>query len=461
MPTISYERFEAGLDRRIDKRVADANRLVVLTNAYVTTGRKLRKRPGLIKVAQLETGTKGLAAGPNQLQTFYSGAAPITHANVLFKANQVPSPTGSDLVSIPAALVFNGLVYAAAKYADGSVTHNYLDGTMPPTVTDPNCPNSESIVKAAQKIFGPDNDVVRYCKTDNPRDWTLANDAGFIASGLRADGDPEAQAVSLFRAQLAIMMIDSVQVWNADPNPAFITLQDNVPGVGTRFKKSPVRLATDTYFLAEQGYRSITVAVLNQNVEDVDVGTPIDELVQPTVGTGIDPRSVYSQLYGQFWSIIGNYAWVYSVSRIGKIAAWSRYEFRVSIDDACAFKGNLYLRSGDDVYRVERTAVTDDGLSIPVRIEMAFVDMKLPGVEKRVHGVDGVIRGSASLQFRYNSADEAFITSPVGISEDTMAGPIVPVEVSAVKIAPVVTHEAAEEFELELLTLYYDPLVAR
>lgn len=460
MATITYDRFENGLDLRVDKRTADANRLSVLDNCYVTTGRKLRGRPGLTKVAQLETGTKGLVAGPSTLHTFYSGTTPITHANTLFTANAIPSPGGADLVSVPAGLVFSGFVYAAGKYADGSVSHHYLDGTVPPVVTDANCPNSESIVKMAEKIFGPDDDIVRYCKTGDPRDWTTASDAGFIASGLQAEGDAEAQAVVQFKQQLGICMIDSVQIWNVDPDPTNITIAQNVFGIGTRFKRSPARLAGDTYFLSEQGYRSITVAVFNENLQDVDVGTPIDELVTPLIDTGIDPISVFSQKFGQFWSIEDNYAWVYSVSRTSKIAAWSRYLFRFDIDATCAFKGNLYLRSGDDVYRVDPLVTNDDGQTIPKTIEMSYVDMKAPGVEKLVTGVDAVLKGTAQLQFRYNPMNPALITAPVELSEDTLTGDRQPVEVCAVKLAAVITHDLDEVFELELLALHYDVLEA-
>lgn len=456
MATITYERWENGLDLRLDKRASDANRLPVLDNAYVTTGRKLRKRPGTTKIAQLEAGTKGLVAGANKLQTFYSGATPIVHANSLFQANQIPGATGTDLVSVPMGFVFNGFVYCSAKYADASVNHHYLDGVVPPRVVDVNCPNSISIVKASSKIFGPDDDVTRFCATGAARDWTLANDAGFLAHGLQAEGDPTGQAVAMFGAKLAILMIDSVQTWHLDPDPALIVLVDNVGGVGTRFKRTPVKVGLDTIFLAEQGFRSITLAVFNANAQDSDIGSPIDDLVRPTITDALDPRAVYLQSEGQLWEIVGNYAWVYTLSRNSKIFAWSRYTFPWAIDDACSFKGRVFLRTGDDVYVVDRTVYTDNGTRIPVRIEMAYLDMKQPGVDKQVQGCDAVLKGTAQLQFRYNSEDAQYISDPVTISEDTLPGQVTPVEIMAEKLAPVITHELDELFELERLCVFYN-----
>ena len=70
MPAITFDRFDGGLDVRQLASSADANRLRTLKNAYVTTGRTIRKRPGLRKVADLPTGCKGLFSGLDALWTF-------------------------------------------------------------------------------------------------------------------------------------------------------------------------------------------------------------------------------------------------------------------------------------------------------------------------------------------------------------------------------------------------------
>jgi hypothetical protein len=47
MPSIMFKDFQGGLDLRQGSTVADANRLRVLKNAYVTTGKSIKKRPAL------------------------------------------------------------------------------------------------------------------------------------------------------------------------------------------------------------------------------------------------------------------------------------------------------------------------------------------------------------------------------------------------------------------------------
>jgi hypothetical protein len=232
MPSITFDRFDAGLDVRKGASVSDANRLRTLRNAYVTTGRTIRKRPGLNFIATLEVGTSGLRAAGGKLNTFY-GSGSIVHFDARFVANKIPHPTSpSEAVTrIHFADVFNGYLYVAAQYANGDIRHHYIDSTAaltawaattayslgdirrpaidnglryevttagtsggseptwPTTVnatvadgsvvwtcrataiTDTNCPHSASVVKKSSKIFAVDDEVVRFCATSAPRDW--------------------------------------------------------------------------------------------------------------------------------------------------------------------------------------------------------------------------------------------------------------------------------------------------
>lgn len=89
---IEFRDFSLGEDLRKNVSVSDANRLRELKNAYVSTGKTLKKRPGTTLAATLESGTKGLFAGKGKLNTFYSQGT-LTHSNTLFKANKVPAVT--------------------------------------------------------------------------------------------------------------------------------------------------------------------------------------------------------------------------------------------------------------------------------------------------------------------------------------------------------------------------------
>lgn len=62
MPAITYKEWSGGLDRRLPLGVQDANRLWRLQNAYITSGKKIAKRPGLKLVSAAMSGSVGLVA---------------------------------------------------------------------------------------------------------------------------------------------------------------------------------------------------------------------------------------------------------------------------------------------------------------------------------------------------------------------------------------------------------------
>jgi hypothetical protein len=74
MPVITFDDFAGGLDVRPLQYMSRPNILRTLLNAYVTTGKTIKKRPCLQSVATLEAGTVGLKSFNGKLQTFYGQA---------------------------------------------------------------------------------------------------------------------------------------------------------------------------------------------------------------------------------------------------------------------------------------------------------------------------------------------------------------------------------------------------
>lgn len=202
MATITFNKFDLGIDLRKSAAVSDANRLREMKNAYVTTGLATAKRPGFTKVTTLEAGTKGLASALGKLHTFYGGTQEIVHADPLFQANRLvcAEETTDDesgetsyaavheaVTDVHYVDVFNGYLYVAAQHGD-FCRHHYLDGGEITQVTDANCPHTRAAVKTASKIFAisPDGATVRYSKTGDPVVWTETDDAGFLPTGRRS-----------------------------------------------------------------------------------------------------------------------------------------------------------------------------------------------------------------------------------------------------------------------------------
>lgn len=440
--------------------MSDANRLRVLNNCFVTTGKTIRKRPGLTLVQTLESGTVGLRAAGGKLNTFHATGT-VTHANTLFKANKIAHPTlgAMELAKIHFADVFNGYLYISAQYNNGDIRHHYIDGSSPTHIADTNCPNTASVVKKSSKIFSVKNDVVRFCKTSAPRDWTTAADAGFLGVGIQQSGATNPTALGEYGGNLVVFFKDSAQVWAVDPDPANMKFIQGMD-VGCPYPYGAANMAGDVFFASFDGIRSITMQSTTGNLIDVDVGSPIDSIVKPVFTPSAEVRAFYFRGGGQYWVMVGNTAWVYSFSRTSKISAWSSYTFPFAITDVTELDGDLYLRAGNSVYKLDDAAVTDAGVPFTVDIEFPFLDFKTPGVLKQVMGLDAVMAGSADLSIKFDARTPGFITPSVSVSGDTRPGEMTPVEVVSVGIAPVLTSSAEAAFELHAITFYFENLGA-
>lgn len=492
-----------------------------MRNAFVTTGLATEKRPGLTKVATLEPGTKGLFSAFGKLHTFY-GEGSITHANPLFQANKVMHPDGEQAVAdVPYADVFNAFIYAAVHYADGSIRHHYLDnpatltawaptaaltagmlrrpttanayryevttagttGSTEPawpttpgaTVTDgtavftcrgtevwdSNCPNTNGVLKAASKLFAIAGDVVRYSKTGDPRNWSEPNDAGFLPTGLNSRGDRNANALGLYQNNLVVLSRDGAQVWLVDPDPTAMKLDNVVENVGTSSPRSVANVSGDLYFLSDYGFRSITTLQYTNNLADVDVGSPIDALVRQAIKEpGVFPRATFFYGTGQYVCAVGNQVFIYSISRTAKIAAWSRYFFREEVQAFAELGQELYLRMGDDVFKLDPAAKTDDGTQYEVLIDLPYMDLKTPGQLKRIYGADVVVNGKCEFSVGYDVRDPDAYTTPVRVKGNTRPTGMLPVECCGTEFALRFRNYDAGEFRLDSVTLYYDILGA-
>lgn len=463
--SIAFERFDFGLDLRKGPSTSDANRLRVLKNGYTSEGRTIRKRPGLSHITTLESGTVGLFAGGGKLNTFYGGTGTITHANTLFNAHNIRHKTSAStpVSKMHFADMFNGYLYCSAEYEDGQITHHYLDGALPGAthIADANCPNTKSVAKISSKIWavGTNGDTVRFCKTNSPRDWTTSNDAGFLPVGIQQTGASNATALGYYGNKLVVFFADSSQIWTVDVDPLKNAFSQAID-LGSRLPYSHANMSGDVFFLSPAGVRTITRQDVTTNLIDADVGSPIDrELLN---GDYIDISNARAQYYrggGQYWLYNGNKAVVFTFSRTSGVNAWSVYEFPFTIDYMDELEADLYVRSGDDVYKFDRAARTDNGVIYPVEIELSYLDMKAPGILKQIIGMDAVTTGNCEISFRYDPRNTDLVTSPgVTISGDSRPGNVFPVEMLATNLAPVIRNNDDADFELHQIVLYFETL---
>lgn len=491
MPAITYKEFGGGLDRRLPISVQDANRLWVLKNAYITSGKKIAKRPGLRLVSNALAGSVGLTAISGGLQVFaQAGGTFVAPSGVgLLELDAYTLGGATELIGVHWADIFQGYPYVVAAHRTAAarpapppgqvvlpglavqdiVRHHYLDGGAT-IITDANCSHGASVTKAASRIFSIGDEVVRYCAAGDARDWTTASDAGFLAASLQQDTKGSPTAVGTFEDALVVCFSDGSQVWDVAVDPSANAIRRRMRGIGTIHPQSLATFYRDLVFASPFGVRSMSVQESVDRFDETDVGVPIDTLVQPAQALHED-SSIYPVFgawipqFGQYWLTydIGgaSRAFAYSFSRNSKLACWSQYDFPVVITGMATLGGKVYVRTVDSLYELDATWYEDSGTAIDVDVQMAFQDAKSPGVEKMFYGADYVFSGTATISYLYDPRDTGKETTPQTVTGDSRAGTLVPVEVSAAAIAPRFQHSADEAFTLDLASLYFHPLTVQ
>lgn len=471
MPAISYTDFSGGLDRRLPISVQEASKLWVLRNAYITLGKKIKKRPALRKIATGLTGSYGLKAISGRLKVFCDTGVTFTPPSQVDSISlDLPTwATGSSLSIVHYADIFQGFPFVVAQYANGVIAHHYVDGSTT-YITDSNNPRSISVTKAASRIFAISGETVRYCAVGKPRDWTTASDAGFLPVSLQQDTKSSCTAVGTFQDSLVVFFPENAQIWNVATDPSANAISKRNAGAGCTAPLSLSPFANDLMFLSPYGFRSMTVQAVTSRIDDADVGVPIDKLVQAdldAIAALTGANQIFGEWihqFGQYWAVfdMGTYSkiWAYTYSKSSKLACWSEYVLPVRIMAVTTLNGKVYLRTTDALYEASESVFTDDGALINVEVQMAFQDAKSPGIAKQIWGGDYVFQGTPNVSFKYDPRDLGKESIPQSINGDTRPRDMCPVEIVAPAIAPVFRHSLDEDFELDAVTLFFNVLGA-
>lgn len=158
MSYVTIEDFRGGLDRRRKRIVGQPGTLWECVNGVITRGGEVDKRRKFVPRFNLPEGTFGMESAAGNLYVFGSVSPPAMPSGVTYQ--RLEHPDGVAMSDMLDTEVFDGKIYAIAKFADESI-HHYYDG---------------------ERVADWDNGIVRAAMTDT---------AG-IAEHLRAliDADP-------------------------------------------------------------------------------------------------------------------------------------------------------------------------------------------------------------------------------------------------------------------------------
>ena len=362
---------------------------------------------------------------------------------------EIDISAGVTVAHIHFADVFKGYVYVSVEYSNGVTLHHYLDGSSPTRITDANCPNTKGVVKMEDKIWAINGDVVSFSATSAPRDWTTSQDAGNLAVGLKQKGSENALALGQYKEKnLVVFFADGSQLWTVDPDPANHSFAQSLPGVHTRYHRSIALLFQDMYMLTDFGFRSISESILTNSQSEIDVGSPIDSIVQvdlPQTPT-VTPKAKFSPKLGQYLCVIDKTIYAFTISKTAKITAWSEYLLPWNINDWTLLDSEIFLRVGNDIYRL-----TDDVFRDAYEVNKAITVYASGGAgvttvtstgHGRTNGDEVIITGTTNYNGTYTitgATTNTFNIAKSFVSDDATG-----------------TYTAGTPFEFEMVMAFVD-----
>lgn len=245
-----------------------------------------------------------------------------------------------------------------AEVADGVMAWEAISRR----IEDEKCPNTKAVAIGASKVFAADEDIISFCATVNPLDWSTADDAGYIPFGLQTYGANPVAALALYRSNLAAFNSQGFQLWQIDQDPANMAFLDAVP-VGSEYPRALQPIANDLALLNRVGVRNLAVAAASTNLQAEGVGEPIDSLIKAEVAAladASDALGIFWPSAGQYWLVFDSTAYVLTINGT-KSKSWSIYEFPEEITDATLLGNDLYLRmESDKVLKMDMDTLYDD-----------------------------------------------------------------------------------------------------
>jgi hypothetical protein len=204
------------------------------------------------------------------------------------------------------------------------------------------------------------------------------------------------------------------------------------------------------------------VQQLTNNVQEADIGSAIDKLSGSTSRSPTTRSRSTTRSSASSWSIKGNRVGVLVQPHLEDLSAWSKFTFPFSIDDACVLNQELYVRTGNDVYKVT-DAVTKDGVSsIPlVDALMYFQDGKRPSTIKQFMGRHVIGTGNPTISWQVHHRDTGLVleTAPAEYPAITEPGNLYPIELVASRIAPHYHAPEGRGLRARRCMLHYDNLI--
>lgn len=280
-------------------------------------------------------------------------------------------------------------------------------------------------------------------------------------------------SLGIYQGRLVTLGKNVLQIWGSTggPLPEDINdwvLQQTFQNVGTFAKFSTDSLGElDVLCLHDSGFRSVRVRDSSNNGFIVDIGTPIDQLVQAKIlqctddtGASTDKQkacAVVEPNVGQYWCFLYDTIYVLSYFPQSKIIAWATLKATYSAAGTqtaftpqkfVVYNGQVFVRDANAIYAYGGVSKTTYDTAVAT-VQIPWLDCKTPGTRKQGNAVDVFLSGNWTISLNMDPAEPSgsWQSSYVNNVATPNVGSVIPYSANgthfALKAVSAATAEAA------------------
>jgi hypothetical protein len=236
--------------------------------------------------------------------------------------------------------------------------------------------------------------------------------SGFIDMSNNFGGREDLSGIGFYQNSVAVFSKRSVQMWYFDPDPSVNAQSQVLDNTGCVAPGSVMSVGSvDLFYLSYNGVRSLRARDSTDSAYANDIGSAVDEILIAHMATLTEEqiyksKSIIEPTDGRYWIAIGGKLFVLSSFSGSGINAWSEYTTGYQIDNMCVFSNNVYIRSGNSIYKYGGDTGNEYDAS-KVVVEMPYLDANKAATFKYVNGVDLTCEGQWKIElgFDYTNPD--------------------------------------------------------
>ena len=221
--------------------------------------------------------------------------------------------------------------------------------------------------------------------------------------------------IAQYQGKMALFARGSVQIWQVDANPLNFQQLQVIPNTGTFAPNSVQAIGDlDVIYLYDTGVRSLRVRDSSLYAVTLDIGTPIDTLVQADIlalgALKSKACAAFEPSGGRYWMFLNGTIYVLSYYPSSKIVAWSTY--KTTWNNAgvqTAFIPVKFENYSGQTFCTDSTAVYAYGGSTGgtydnsvATVVTPLYDLKSPATLKKASSIDVAIKGTWAVSFGMN-----------------------------------------------------------